>query len=217
MLILSDLKTAIAGFAGEILRSGHFRWRAPSSTSCAVLLPTQLLPIKHRKSSALSSSSSLFLITIYKYTFVRYPLFQASSPQRAEHIPSTFVHKRTYNTSESYSFANTTTHTHTHTHILHHSNLISDSLPPPPESNGYRARRQATNRHLGGQPPARHRAAQRHHIHLRNAIRKPSIRSTAIHDRATRPLIGRRSAETGHYQRSRGKQTPRQDIAKHEG
>jgi hypothetical protein len=117
MLILSDLKTAIAGFAGEILRSGHFRWRAPSSTSCAVLLPTQLLPIKHRKSSALSSSSSsLFLITIYKYTFVRYPLFQASSPQRAEHIPSTFVHKRTYNTSESYSFANTTTHTHTHTH-----------------------------------------------------------------------------------------------------
>jgi hypothetical protein len=168
-----------------------------------------------RKASEISCSLLLllflffFFFTLYNYTFVRHPLFQASSPQRAEHIPSTFVNTARIRASESNSFS----HKYNHTHILHHDNILSDSLPHPPESNGHRARRQATNRHLGGQPPARHRAAQRHSNHHRNAIRKPSTRSTAIHDRATRPLLAGRSAETGRYQRGRGKQTPRQDIA----
>jgi hypothetical protein len=208
MLIPSDLKTAIAGFAGETLRLQHFRWRAPSSTPCAVLLPTQLLPINDIENLLISPPPLL----LYKYTFVRYPLFQASSPQRAEHIPSTFVNTARIRASESYSF----TRKYNHTHILHHGNLLSNSLPHPPESDGHRARRQTTNRHLGGQPPARHRAAQRHHNHRRNAVHKPSARSTAIHDRAARSFLEGRSAETGHYQRGRGKQIPRQDIAKQE-
>jgi hypothetical protein len=104
-----------------------------------------------------------------------------------EHIPTTFV--TTARILPARPIHSPTNNNHTRFEILHHDNHVRNFHTPPSESNGHRTRRQTADRHLGGWSSRRHRAAQRHHNHIRNAVHKPYTRSTATRNRVTSPQL----------------------------